>query len=107
MAKYCLSYEAKDSNLWAGDELKLKIAEKLLAGDAFDLQHPVAGTILFEDGSIRSMIQHWNNILHPLKEDIYYYFCQVARAREDEYADRNEGDPLLNDDFQELLDELD
>lgn len=106
MAKYCMSYEARNSNLWEGDELKLKVAEILLKNDAFDLQHPVAGTILFEDGSIKSMIQHWNNTLNTLKEDIFYYLCQVARFRDDEYADRNEGDPLLNDDFQELLDEL-
>ena len=106
MAKYCLSYEAKDSNLWDGDELKLKIAEILMKGDAFDLQHPVAGTILFEDGAIKSMIQSWNSRLLPLKEDIFYYLAQVAKAREDEYADRNEGDPLLNDDFQELLEDL-
>ena len=107
MAKYCLSYEARNSTLWEADELKLKIAETLLAGDAFDLQHPVAGTILFEDGSSKSMIQHWNSRLVALKEDIYYYLCQVAKAREDDHIDRNEGDPNLNDDFQELLEDLD
>lgn len=106
MAKYCLSYEAKNSALWEADELQLKIAEILVKGDAFDLQHPVAGTILFEDGAIKSLIQSWNSRLLALKEDIYYYLCQVAKAREDEYADRNEGDPLLNDDFQELLEDL-
>ena len=106
MAKYCLTYEARDANLWEGGELKIKIAEKLLAGGAYDLQNPVAGTILFEDGSIRPAIQSWHTRLQPLREDIFYYLCQVARAREDEYADRNEGDPSLNDDFQELLDEM-
>lgn len=106
MAKYCLTYEAREAHLWEGSELKVKIAERLLTGDAFDLQNPVAGTILFEDGSIRPAIQSWHTRLLPLKEDIFYYLCQVAKAREDEYADRNEGDPLLNDDFQELLDEM-
>ena len=106
MAKYCLSYEAKNALIWEENELKLKIAEILLKNDAYDLQHPIAGTLLFEDGAVKSMIQHWNSALIGLKEDIYYYLCQVAKAREDDYMDRNEGDPNLNDEFQDLLDEL-
>ena len=106
MAKYCLSYEAKNSALWEADELKLKIAEILLNHKAFDLQHPIAGTLLFEDGSSKSMIRDWNDTLLTLKDDIFYYLCQVAKGREDDYLDRDQGDPNLNDDFQELLDEL-
>jgi hypothetical protein len=106
MAKYCISYEAKNSNIWDADELNVKIAEVLKKNGAFDLQQPVAGTILFEDGAVKSFIRDWNNHLLPLKEDIFYYLCQVAKAREDDYMDRNEGDPNLNDDFQDLLDDL-
>lgn len=106
MAKYCLSYEARDSFIWVADELKLKVAELLLKNAAFDLQQPIAGTIIFEDGAVKSNIREWNTALLPLKEDLFYYLCQIAKAREDDYVERNEGDPNLNDDFQQLLEEL-
>jgi hypothetical protein len=107
MAKYCLVYDAKDA-LGAGPmDLKLDIADFLLANKAFNLENPVNSTILFEDGNIKPTLAQWQSQLtRKFQEEIYYYLCVVASSREGEHLERNEGDMDLNDDFQEAIDDL-
>jgi hypothetical protein len=107
MAKYCLTYDAKDALAWDPEELKIELSRILLDNGGAYLESPTATTILFEDGKDRSELSFWNNLLlKSLKEDIYYYLCVVARSKEDTYFERNEGDPDLNDDYQQLLEDL-
>jgi hypothetical protein len=107
MAKYCLSFDAKDALAWDPEELKLEVSRLLLQNGGDYLESPVATTILFDDGKDRSDLQTWNSLLAKnLKEDIYYYLCVVARTKEGEPFERNEGDPDLNDDYQQLLEDL-
>lgn len=107
MAKYCLTYDAKDPLAWEPEELKLKISQLLLDNKGLYLENPVAGTILFEDGNMASDIGHWSGILlKSLKEDLFYYICAVAKSAKGDFIDRNEGDPDLDADFQELLEDL-
>ena len=107
MAKDCLTYDARDVLAWEPEELKLELSRLLLEGGGDFLENPVVGTLLFDDGKDRSDLQTWNNLLQKnLKDEIYYYLCVVARAREGEPFERNEGDPDLNEDFQQLLDDL-
>ena len=107
MAKYCLTYDAKDALAWEPEELKTEISRILLENGGDYLESPVASTILFEDGKDKSELQFWNNVLlKSFKEDVFYYLCVVARTKEGDYFDRNEGDPDLNDDYQQLLEDL-
>jgi hypothetical protein len=71
------------------------------------LENPLASVILFEDGNVNSDIHHWNNILlRQLKEDVYYYLCVVAKSAKGDFIDRNEGDPDMDADYQDLLEDL-
>jgi hypothetical protein len=107
MAKYCLTYDAKDALAWEPEELKLEISRLLLNNGGDYLESPIVNVILFEDGKDRSDLPSWNNLLAKnLQEDIYYYLCVVARTREGDHFERNEGDPDLNDDYQQLLEDL-
>jgi hypothetical protein len=107
MAKYCLTFDAKDAVSWDPEELKLKISGILLDNKGLYLENPVASVILFEDGNVNSDIHHWNNILlRQLKEDAYYYLCVVAKSGKGDYFERNEGDPDLEADYQDLLEDL-
>jgi hypothetical protein len=107
MAKYCLTYDAKDALAWDPEELKIEVSRILLENGADYLESPVASTILFEDGKDRSELQGWNNALQKnFQNDIYYYLCVVARTKEGDHFERNEGDPDLNDDYQQLLEDL-
>jgi hypothetical protein len=107
MAKYCLTYDAKDALAWEPEELKLEISRLLLNNGGDYLESPVVSTILFEDGKDRSDLPSWNNLLAKnMQENIYYYLCVVARTKEGDHFERNEGDPDLNDDYQQLLEDL-
>jgi hypothetical protein len=107
MAKYCLTFDAKDAVSWDPEELKLKISGILLDNKGLYLENPVVCVILFEDGNVNSDIHHWNNILlRQLKEDVYYYLCVVAKSAKGDYFERNEGDPDLEADYQDLLEDL-
>ena len=107
MAKYCLTFDAKDAVTWDPEELKLKISGILLDNKGLYLENPVASVVLFEDGNVNSDIHHWNNILlRQLKEDAYYYLCVVAKSGKGDSIDRNEGDPDLDADYQDLLEDL-
>jgi hypothetical protein len=107
MAKYCLVYDAKDA-LGAGPmDLKLDLADFLLAAKAYNLENPLAGTILFEDDTIKPALSQWQaQITRKFHEEMYYYLCVVASSREGEPLERNEGDMDLNDDFQAALEDL-
>ena len=106
MSKYCLVYEAKGAQV--SDNLTADIAKLILDHKGYELRNPVAGTILFEDASERSTIGQWNDLfVKNLKTDIFYYLCQVANTRDGQYFERDEGDFELDEDFQDLLDELD
>jgi len=88
-------------------DLKLDIADFLLANKAFNLENPVNGALLFEDGNIKPSLSHWQSQLtRKFQEEIYYYLCVVASSREGEHQERNQGNMDLNDDFQEALDDL-
>ena len=107
MARYCLTYDAKDALAWEPEELKIEISRLLLDNGGEYLEGPIAGAIVFEDGKDRSELQSWNHLLQKqLQNDIYYYLCVVARTKEGEYFERNEGNPDLNDDYQQLLEDL-
>jgi len=107
MAKYCLTYDAKDALAWDPEELKLEVSRLLLDNGGDYLESPVANTILFEDGKDRNELQQWNHLLSKnLQEDLYYYLCVVARTKEGDHFERNEGDPDLNDDYQQQLEDL-
>ena len=107
MRRYCLAYDAKDAEDWDPDELRVKIAELLIAAGALNLKSPVASTILFEDEHASSRMAYWNSkINHALRDDIYYYLCLVAITTTNAFIDRNEGDTGLEIHFQELIDEL-
>lgn len=107
MAKYCLSFDAKDALAWDPEELKLEVSRLLLANGGDYLESPIANTIVFEDGKDRNELPSWNNLLvKNLKEDIFFYLCVVARTKEGDHFERNEGDPDLNDDYQQLLEDL-
>ena len=107
MAKYCLIFDAKDAVSWDPEELKLKISGILLEHKGLYLDNPLASVILFEDGNVNSDIHHWNNILlRQLKEDVYYYLCVVAKSGKGDFIDRNEGDPDMDADYQDLLEDL-
>jgi hypothetical protein len=107
MAKYCVTYDAKDALAWDPEELKLDIAELLVQNKALNLESPVASAIIFEDGNVKPNISFWNSILsRKFQEDVYYYLCVVASNRDGDYIDRNEGDADMNADFQEMLEDL-
>jgi hypothetical protein len=107
MAKYALSYDAKDALAWDPEELKLEISRQLLQAGAHSLEGPIASTILFEDEKDRSDLQSWNHLLlKNLKEDIFYYLSVVPQSKDGDFFERNEGDPDLNDDYQQLLEDL-
>ena len=107
MAKYCLTYDAKDALAWDPEELKLEVSRLLLDNGGDYLESPVGNTILFEDGKDRSDLQFWNNLLSKNhQENIFYYLCVVARTKEGDHFERNEGDPDLNDDYQQQLEDL-
>jgi hypothetical protein len=107
MAKYCLTFDAKDAVSWDPEELKLKISGILLENKGLYLENPLASVILFEDGNVHSDIHHWNTILlRQLKEDVYYYLCVVAKSGKGDFIDRNEGDPDMDADYQDLLEDL-
>ena len=107
MARYCLTFEARDALSWDPEELKLLISERLLENQALYLESPVPNTILFEDGGVQPNLGFWNGLLvKNLKEDIFFYLCVVARSVKGEYSESNEGDPDLDADYQEMLDEL-
>jgi hypothetical protein len=107
MAKYCLTFDAKDAVSWDPEELTLKISGILLDNKGLYLENPVVCVILFEDGNVNSDMNYWNNILlRQLKEDVYYYLCVVAKSGKGDYFERNEGDPDLDADYQDLLEDL-
>ena|ERR1700761_2872311 len=107
MAKYCLVFDAKDTISWDPEELKLRVSEILLQNKGRYLENPVINTILFEDGNIQPNLALWNGILFKLlKEDIFYYLCVVAKGGKGEFSESNEGDPDLDADYQELLEDL-
>ena len=107
MAKYCLTYDAKDALAWEPEELKIEVSRILLDNGADYLESPVASAILFDDGKDRNELASWNSLLlKTFQNDIYFYLCVVARTKEGEHFDRNEGDPDLNDDYQQLLEDL-
>ena len=120
MAKYCLTYDAKDALAWDPEELKLEVSRLLLDNGGDYLESPVGNTILFEDGKDRSDLQFWNStvvLLYSIEswnnllsknhqENIFYYLCVVARTKEGDHFERNEGDPDLNDDYQQQLEDL-
>src|ERR1700749_2437881 len=106
MAKYCLTYDAKDALAWEPEELKLKLSQVILENKGLYLESPLANAILFEDGEVKSSLNRWNAIFLRLKEDIYYYLCAVAMNSNGDFFDRNEGDPDLDADYQELLERL-
>ena len=102
-----MTFDAKDAVSWNPEELKLKIYGILLDNKGLYLESPVISVILFEDGNVNSDINHWNNILlRQLKEDAYYYLCVVAKSAKGDFIDRNEGDPDLDADYQDLLEDL-
>lgn len=107
MARYCLTFEAKDALSWDPEELKLLISERLLENKALYLENPVPNTILFEDGSVQPNLGLWNGLLlKSLREDIFYYLCVVAKSVKGDYNESNEGDPDLDADYQDLLEGL-
>ena len=107
MAKYCLSFDAKDPLSWDPEELKLKISGLLLENKGLYLESPIINTILFEDGNVQPNMAHWNAILlRNLKEDMYYYLCVISRSAKGDYAESNEGDPDLYADYQDMLEDL-
>jgi hypothetical protein len=107
MAKYCLAYDAKDALAWDPEELKLEISRLLLESGGSYLESPIVNVILFEDGKDRSDLPGWNNFLNKQKkEDIFYYLCVVPSNKDGDFFERNEGDPDLNDDYQQLLDDM-
>jgi hypothetical protein len=107
MARYCFSYDAKDALSWDPEELILKISEIMLNNKGLYLENPVPNTILFEDGTAQPNLAFWNGIfLKNIKEEVFYYICVVARNPKGEYNENNEGDPDLDADFQELLEDL-
>ena len=107
MAKYCLSFDAKDVLAWEPDEAKLQVSRLLLDNGGAYLESPIINTILFEDGKDRSDLNSWNHLLiKNLKDDFYFYLCVVPQTRDGDYFERNEGDPDLNDDYQQLLEDL-
>jgi len=100
-------YDAKDALTWDPEELKLLVSERLLENKALYLENPVANTILFEDGNVQPNLSYWNGLLlKGLKEDIFYYLCVVGKSVKGDYNERNEGDPDLDADYQELLEGL-
>lgn len=107
MAKYSFSFDARDAMAWDPEELILKISEIILNNKGLYLENPVPSTVLFEDGNIQPNLGFWNGIfLKNLKEDIYYYLCAVAKSAKGDYSESNEGDPDLDADYQELLEDL-
>jgi hypothetical protein len=107
MARYCFTYDAKDAMSWEPEELVLKISEIILNNKGLYLENPVTNTILFEDGNVQPNIGFWNGIfLKNLKEDVFYYLSVVAKTPKGEYNESNEGDPDLDADYQELLEDL-
>jgi hypothetical protein len=107
MARYCFSYEAKDAISWDPEELVLKISEIILNNKGLYLENPVPSTILFEDGNVQPNLAFWNGIfLKNLKEDVFYYLCVVAKNGKGDYSEYNEGDPDLDAEYQELLEDL-
>ena len=108
MARYCFTYDAKDSISWDPEELILNISELLLANKGLYLENPVPNTILFEDGNVQPNLAFWNGLLlKQLKADVFYYLCVIAKNAKGEYSESNEGDPDLDADYQELLEDLD
>jgi hypothetical protein len=107
MARYCFTYDAKDALSWDPEELILKISEIILNNTGLYLENPVPNTILFEDGNVQPNLGFWNGIfLKNLKEDVYYYLGVIAKTGKGEYSESNEGDPDLDADYQELLEDL-
>ncbi|HXB08282.1 MAG TPA: hypothetical protein VNW04_14225 [Puia sp.] len=107
MAKYCLTFDAKDALAWEPEELKMEVSRLLMENGGSYLESPIVNVVLFEDGKDRSDLQSWNHLLlKSLKEDIYYYLCVVPQTKDGDFFERNEGDPDLNDDYQQLLEDL-
>jgi hypothetical protein len=107
MSKYCLTYEAKDPQATDYDLLISEIAKVIRDNSGYELSNPVAGTILFQDNADRTMIGQWNDLfLKNIKNDVFYYLCQIAGTRQGEYFERNEGDFQLDEDFQDILDDM-
>ncbi len=109
MMKYCLSYDAQDSNAWKAGELKIKIIDLLIKkGKAVNLRNPVGSTLLFEDNTDENRISFWNNLLTTefkkgsSKTDINYYLALIAHTKT-AYVDRIEYDKELEKSFKELL----
>lgn len=107
MARYCFTYDAKDAMSWDPEELILKISEIILNNKGLYLENPVHNTILFEDGNVQPNLGFWNGIfLKNLKEDVFYYLGVIAKTAKGEYSESNEGDPDLDAEYQELLEDL-
>lgn len=108
MARYCFTYDAKDTMSWDPEELILKISEIILNNKGLYLENPVHNTILFEDGNVHPNLGFWNGILlKNIKEDVFFYLGALAKTPKGEYSESNEGDPDLDADFQDLLEDLD
>jgi hypothetical protein len=107
MARYCLTYDAKDALSWDPEELVLKISEIVINNKGLYLENPIHNTLLFEDGNVQPNLGFWNGIfLKNIKEDVYYYLCVVARTAKGEPSESNEGDSDLDADYQDLLEDL-
>src|SRR5258707_4610264 len=107
MAKYCLTYDAKDALAWEPEELKLEVSRLVLDNGGSYLESPIVNVVLFEDGKDRSDLQSWNHLLlKSLKEDIFYYLCVVPSTKDGDFFERNEGESDLDDDYPQLLEDL-
>lgn len=99
MSKYCLTYDAKHSENWNGDELKKTIKELIKQEGGYLLQSPVASTIVFESGKdISFWIQNFNTI----KDDIFYYLCLICKDNLAHIEYTYMIDNSMNSRFQEL-----
>jgi len=117
MRKYCLAYDATNSDEWQGNELKKTIIEILIAADAINFETPVASTILFEYQNENVRVQYFENALRTefrrsanrngrLKTGIYYYICMIARYTDGDYIERSNPNPSLALSLQEILNEI-
>lgn len=107
MRRYCLTYDAINSENWEGNELKLKIFEVLKGGGATITICPVASTILFDDPARNTTIVKWSNlIIQHLNEDIHYYLCLVAKNTDGKKIERAGIDQPLRERSKELWENL-
>jgi hypothetical protein len=107
MYKYCLSYDVINSDKNDPETIKRKITTLILKqGITHTLKNPVASTIIFEDDNDERNISYWNSLLLKMK-NIHYYICLVPLDYElNQFIERNEGNSILNNNFQHLVREI-